>query len=338
MKTNLSPLFRRALSTATALLLISIQTEAQHIFIEKNKSRLEAGFNFGPTFFLGDLGGNRGVGTKFIKDINPDMTRMMKSAYVSYYPSEVIGFRLAGTLTSVAGSDDQITTETGREVARKMRNLDFRSSIWEVYTAVEFFPGMWISQMRGKETVSRIQPYCFAGIGVFHFDPEGSLTVNGKKKWFKLQELMTEGQGMEEYADRKPYQLTQLNIPLGFGIRYSVNEGINTSLECNYRQTFTDYIDDVSTNYIDPNLFDKYLSPEKAEIARAINNKAGGINSGANSRYGDGTQRGNPRNTDAYFSFSFKLGVNLSNIFNPEFSSRQNSKRQLRCPNKTSIF
>jgi hypothetical protein len=338
MKTKISPLLRRVFSTATTLLLISFQSQAQHIFIERNESRLEAGFNFGPTFFLGDLGGNRGIGTKFIKDINLDMTRMMKSAYISYYPSEAIGFRLAGTITSVAGSDDQITTETGAEIARKMRNLDFRSSIWEVYTAVEFFPGMWINKLRRKETYSRIQPYCFAGIGVFHFNPEGSLTENGKKKWHNLKELMTEGQGMEEYAERNPYKLTQLNIPLGFGIRYSVNDGINTSLECNYRQTFTDYIDDVSTNYIDPNLFEKYLSPEKAEIARAINNKALGANSGANSRYGDGTQRGNPKNTDAYFSFSFKLGVNLSTIFNPEYGSRQYSKRQLRCPNKTSLF
>lgn len=331
MKTNSNPSIRGMITTA-AFLLITLHTKSQHLFFERGNSRVEVGFNFGPTFFLGDLGGNRGVGTKFIKDINLDMTRMMKSAYVSFYPSEVFGLRVAGTFTYLAASDDQIRTESGREVSRKMRNLDFRTSVWEVYSALEFYPSELLNNFLRKDIPARLQPYVFAGVGIFHFDPEGSLSTDGKKEWFKLRELMTEGQGMEEYPDRKPYKLTQINIPMGFGVRYIVNEGINTSLECNYRQTFTDYIDDVSTNYIDPNLFDKYLSPEKAEIAKRINNKSlmGGY--GPSTRYQVESQRGNPKNTDAYFSFSFKLGVNLSTIIKGGSRNSYYSKRQMRCP------
>jgi hypothetical protein len=36
------------------------------------------------------------------------------------------------------------------------------------------------------------------------------------------------------------------------------------------RITFTDYIDDISTTYIDPNLFYKYLSPQKAALAAQL--------------------------------------------------------------------
>ena len=44
-----------------------------------------------------------------------------------------------------------------------------------------------------------------------------------------------------------------MNIPMGAGIKYYASERINLSTELLYRKTFTDYIDDVSKNYIDPN-------------------------------------------------------------------------------------
>lgn len=43
--------------------------------------------------------------------------------------------------------------------------------------------------------------------GIFHFNPEGSLTdANGRVTWHKLHPLRTEGQGMEEYPARKTLQ------------------------------------------------------------------------------------------------------------------------------------
>ena len=65
---------------------------------------------------------------------------------------------------------------------------------------------------------------------------------------------------MPEYPDRKPYKLTQVNIPLGVGLKYYASERINLSAEVLYRKTFTDYIDDVSHNYIDPVNYNKHLS------------------------------------------------------------------------------
>lgn len=314
---------------------MTISSHAQYLSLGDKKFRTEIGFNIGPTFFLGDLGGNKGYGTKFIKDINPEVTRMMKGIFVHVYPSKSFGFRLGAQLTYVAGSDNLIKTNGRNELMRKQRNLDFRSTIIEGYGAVEFFPTLLFKNMdEFKE--KRIFPYVFAGVGIFNFNPEGSLVdQNGKRTWHKLHELRTEGQGMAEYPDRKPYKLTQVNVPLGFGIKMVSNDKITTSLECLYRHTFTDYIDDVSKSYIDPNLFDRYLSTEKADVAWQVSDKAVGIVTPGLNRFRPGEQRGNPKNTDTYFSFLFKVGVNLGKNDSGERGYSYSSKRarkSISCP------
>ena len=56
---------------------------SQHITIGGERVKLEIGLNFGPTFFLGDLGGNHGYGTTFIKDVNLELTKMMKGGFIT---------------------------------------------------------------------------------------------------------------------------------------------------------------------------------------------------------------------------------------------------------------
>lgn len=311
--------------------LFTASSNAQYVAFGNDNMRTEIGLNFGPTFFLGDLGGNRGYGTKFIKDVNLELTKMMKGAYITFYPSAAVGFRLAGQFTYVAGDDALITTKDWPALSRKQRNLNFRSRIWEAYGAVEFYPTLLkgIDNWDFKEP--RIKPYGFFGIGIFHFNPEGSMTRNGVTTWHELQPLRTEGQGMAEYPDRKPYALTQLNIPMGCGVKIALSPSINTGIELLYRSTFTDYIDDVSTNYIDPQYYDKYLTPDQADIARRISDKAVGIVTPGLNRFRPGDQRGNPKNTDAYFSFLFKLGYSL-NSGDHSGNPNRRARQSILCP------
>jgi hypothetical protein len=116
--------------------------------------------------------------------------------------------------------------------------------------------------------------------------------------------LHTEGQGFAEHPDRKEYKLTQMNLPLGIGVKYFLSETVNLSFEIIHRKTFTDYIDDVSSNYIDPALFNTYLPAAQAQLATRMANKSAG-------RFGAGEKRGTPSNNDAYYSAGFKLGVRL---------------------------
>jgi hypothetical protein len=330
MKNRLHCVVGRMIFLLLFICSLSAQLQAQSLIFGNERFKVETGLNFGPSFFLGDLGGNIGKGTGFVKDLNFELTKLMKGAFITVYPSEWIGFRLSANYTYLEGTDNIINTKGVDELWRKQRNLDFRTNMWEVQLGAEIYPLMFFKK-NDEDYAPRLRPYGFVGGGIFRYNPEGSITdVNGKVTWHKLHPLKTEGQGMKEYPDKKPYSLTQFNIPLGLGLKYIVSDRINFSTEFLYRKSFTDYIDDVSTTYIDPVHFGTNLSAADAAIARKIHDKTVGLVLPGITRYQPGDQRGNPRNDDAYFTLVFKFGIRLGPIFESRFD--RNAARQTRCP------
>lgn len=325
-------LFNRlqALAIAATILLMSISSNAQHLMFGNENLKIEVGLNFGPTFFLGDLGGKVGKGTTFIKDLNYEFTKLMKGGFVSVYPADWYGFRLGAQYTFVEGDDAIVSTHGVDELWRKQRNLNFRSNVWEVYTALEFYPLDFLKR-NADDYEGRFKPYFFGGVGLYHFKPQGSLTdANGNITWHDLQPLHTEGQGFPENPTKKNYKLTQLNLPFGGGFKYEFSENMNLGFELLYRKTFTDYIDDVSTEYIDPQLFFNNLSDADATLASAISDKTIGIVTPGVGRYAPGVQRGNPKQDDAYFSFLLKVGIRI--VGESSGYSSRNAARSMRCP------
>ena len=326
MRPYLRKLFFKSICMLSGCMVLSPKSFSQHIVLGNDKLKIEAGLNFGPTFFLGDIGGNAGKGTHFLKDINLELTTLMKGAFVTVYPNDWLGFRIAGQFTHVSSRDNIISTDGEHETYRKERDLDFRTKMWEVYAAIEVYPTMMFAKYDDYDP--RLKPYAFIGGGLFHFNPQGSLTdANGKTKWYDLQPLRTEGQGMAEYPDRKPYKLTQVNIPMGVGLKYDISERVTVGTELLYRKTFTDYIDDLSTTYIDPFYFSQYLSPADAAIARKIHDKTSSLVPTNRTRPGE--QRGNSKNMDAYFSTVVKLGIKLGAGISSE---NRRLMRQTKCP------
>ena len=310
--------------------LFSLKSFSQQVSVNRGKVEWEAGINIGPSFFLGDLGGNAGKGKRFIKDVNLEFTNIIKGGFISVYPNKWLGFRFTAQTGHLKAQDNIINTKGVDELWRKQRNLDFKTVLSEAYIVAEFFPLMYLKR-NDEDYAPRLRPYAVAGVGIFHFNPQGSLTdANGNKTWYYLKPLRTEGEGMAEYPNRKQYSLTQPNIPIGCGLKYFISDRINVSTELLLRKSFTDYIDDVSTEYIDPDLFDKYLSPENADIARKIDDKIYGIVTPGASRYEPGTQRGNPHQNDSYFTIFLKIGVRLGAIAENSFPKKE--KKQMRCP------
>ncbi|HMX79244.1 MAG TPA: hypothetical protein PLT49_03420 [Ferruginibacter sp.] len=328
MKPNLHKLVGKSLVVLLFCLFLHSSSRAQALLFGE-KVKWEVGFNFGPSFFMGDLGGNSGKGTNNLKDINFEFTKFMKGAFVTMYPKNWIGIRLAGDYTYLEGDDAIINTTGIDELWRKQRNLDFKTTILEGYLAIELFPTMLFS--RNSEYEPRLRPYVMGGVGVFHFNPQGSLTdAAGNKTWYYLHPLRLEGQGMPEYPASKPYKLTQMNIPFGGGLKFFMSDRINVSLEFLYRKTFTDYIDDVSQRYIDVNYYNKYLTPQEANLAYRLSDKAKGIIWPGMTRYPAGTQRGDLKDYDTYFSLVMKAGIRLGPIYESAFAKR--AARQTRCP------
>ena len=328
----MKPFVQKFVIKQTILLLICftlLPKSYSQSFLLGEKVKWEIGLNFGPSFFLGDLGGNSGKGTNNIKDVNLEFTKLMKGVFITMYPKSWVGVRLAADVTYLEGSDDIINTTGIDELWRKQRNLDFKTTVLEGYLALEIFPTMFLN--RYTEYEPRLRPYALAGIGFFHFNPKGSITdAAGDKTWYKLQPLRLEGQGMSEYPGSKPYKLTQINIPLGAGLKYYASERLNISGELLYRKTFTDYIDDVSTKYVDPAVYNKYLSAQDAALAYQLSDKAIGIIYPGMTRYPAGTQRGDTKDGDTYFSVVLKIGLRLGPIYESSFSKR--AAKQMKCP------
>lgn len=318
----------RTLVLMFVLALASLQSSAQSITTGNGK--IEIGIGFGPLFFLGDLGGNYGEGTRFVKDVNFPTVNWAKGLFVNIYPTEWLGFRLAINQGKLEGYDSLIRNQGGDEKFRQQRNLQFQSPLLEAYGAVELYPTVFFERYDGLQ--GKLRPYGVIGVGVFKFNPKGRYYApDGTARWVELQPLRTEGQGMAEFPDRKPYSLTSLEIPLGVGVKYYVKENFYVGLELMHRKSFTDYVDDVSTTYIDNTLFANYLSAEQAAMANQLYFREGFQpgGGGALSRVPtNGEQRGNSGQNDSFFSTILKLGWRLNDSNSPN----GRAARQMRCP------
>ena len=258
------------------------------------------GSGAGSMHALTDLGGRRGPGKSFIKDINTGYSRLCYSIYFLALYRNTIGLKLEYTQGSVYAADEVLAPVAPGTFGRYDRNLSFRSRISELLLGCEFHlpaPARDVyANPRG------LSPYLLFAVGYFNFAPQAKW--NGQ--WYALQPLHTEGQGFDEYPGRKAYALSQPVIAAGSGLRWRFSEQLAGRFEITHRFLRTDYLDDVSTTYIDPVLFSKYLVPDKAHIARNLYSRKKERNPSATTTAGD--QRGHPGNKDSYFTVMIKLG------------------------------
>ena len=178
----------------------------------------------------------------------------------------------------------------------KPRNLSFFSSIKEIYTAMEI-------NLLDLST-NRITPYAYGGLAVFHFNP-WTYDRNGNKVF--LKQFSTEGQGLSQYPSRKPYGLTQLAIPFGVGVKYALRNCMSISVEMSQRKTFTDYLDDVSSFYVDQNI----LLAERGPMAVSLAYRGDELPNGRSYPI-EGTIRGTPSEMDWYYFFGISVEMKLS--------------------------
>jgi hypothetical protein len=94
----------RALVIICITVLSSFNSFSQSITI---RNKVEIGVGLGPLFFLGDLGGAKGLGRTFIKDIDYPLTKLSKGLFVGIAPNEWLGFRLAVNTGVLEGDDKQ---------------------------------------------------------------------------------------------------------------------------------------------------------------------------------------------------------------------------------------
>ena len=242
--------------------------------------RIEAGVTIGVTNFQGDL-------THGSERLNFSNSHSALGFHAGFVVNNLITLRGKIISTAISGYDNQ-----ARAAWRLQRNLHFRSSLLEAGINVELYPLQNFLN-------SKLQPYIQSGINIIQFDPKAMY----EGEWVALQPLGTEGQGHPDYPDREKYSLVEYSIPLGIGLRYTINNQISISADFTPRWTTTDYLDDVSTTYIPNDL----LLSGSGELAANLAYRGGELGF----QRGSIETRGNSKENDWYvissISFIFKL-------------------------------
>ena len=166
------------------------------------------------------------------KSISLSQAKPLLSIGARYDLTEHISARTYFTFTSLQADDKKGTD------SMQLRNLNFKTKIFDWELTAQY--NLWSLNDHWWT------PYVFAGIGIYHFNPYTKDSAGNKTF---LKPLSTEGEGF--MLGVKNYKLTQFSIPFGLGAEYSLNEDMRLGIEFGYRKTFTDYIDDVSTVYVD---------------------------------------------------------------------------------------
>ena len=193
---------------------------------------------------------------------------------------------------SIVGGADRFSEDD----SLRARNLAFETKLTEFNVLGEYYFFNLNDQ--------KFSPYLFAGFAIYHFSPY-AYDVN-KEKVF-LKPLSTEGEGLSQYPDRKPYALTQPAIPFGGGVKYAFTDNLRLGLELGMRKLFTDYFDDVSTTYVDPN----DLLAAKGQLAVDMSYRADELPGGNPVYPSKGAQRGGANHKDWYYFFGLHLTYRL---------------------------
>jgi hypothetical protein len=242
------------------VMLVGIPTIyiAQGFYSRNNwkKRRHEFAIGGGISNSLTDLGGGKGTG----RDLTPlDLDLQATKWGFTFEYQYAIARRWTTRTNFIYGNveaDDNYTTSY-----RTLRGNHFSSDIIELSQVfIYHFRKERIGHLyslrnaRGKKlgiTPLNMGWYVFGGIGGFRFDPVSD--IRNANDWglsgtHRLQPLGTEGQFLPG-SGREPYSLYSVNIPMGIGMRHSINGDVGLKLEFGYRFTFTDYLDDTSTDF-----------------------------------------------------------------------------------------
>ncbi|MEB2340373.1 MAG: DUF6089 family protein [Flavobacteriia bacterium] len=215
----------------------------------------ELGITGGTTFYIGDINPTT---------YYPEHTHFGGGLFYRYNFNDRYAFRLQGLYGKLEAwdldSDDPV---------QQLRNLGFRSTLFEASALLEinFF------KYRALKDGRKWSPFVFAGLCYFRANPQNLLDDT----WYDLQPLGTEGQTI---GGGEGYNINQIGIPFGAGIKVALGTRIDVQLEWGLRRTYTDYIDDVGGVYFDNAALAEQAGPLTALLADRSVLRTSGINTG----------------------------------------------------------
>ena len=268
------------------------------IFVFSSKAQhFELGATLGMSNYLGDLSLNS-------SKIYLRETNFAGGVHVRYNMNPLISFKLGGLYGNLTGTDENARIQNLRN-----RNLSFRSSIFEGMFGLEFnLPGFQPYALRQP-----FSPYFYAGLSYTYFNPKAFY----EDQWYELQPLQTEGVN---------YQKTTFAIPFGLGFKFAASDRFSLGLDFGTRYTFTDYLDDVSGYYADP----EEMIAAGNVIGAALSNRSGEFLGADNPDIPEArTLRGDTKSNDFYFVLGFSISYHF--LDNGLVRSRSRNRNKIGC-------
>jgi Domain of unknown function (DUF6089) len=244
----------------------------------KQKRYSSIGFSLNALSYLGDIAPKAKWGSTKLGFIRPGFTASYSYRIGPRYTLE------GGLSYGRLQSDDYVVADPASDESkyRYIRNASFRNDIWSISAVAKIDLFKNEGSHLNRPTLA---PYLLIGIAGFRHNPKALVPAEyvllantppvafpNAGEWTALQPLGTEGQNANlDPTDAnfgiKPYSLWQVSIPIGIGIRYRLADALDLSFDFSIRILFTDYIDDVSQNYVDLDVLD-------SNLARAMSNRS----------------------------------------------------------------
>ena len=184
----------------------------------------------------------------------------------------------------------------------RARNLHFKSNIFDGTAQFEF---NFLNYVHGSSD-EFFTPYMFAGASIVYFNPKAEY----QGEWIELRPLGTEGQFKGE-----EYYTVQGALAFGGGFKFSLDYRWGIDIEISYRQMLSDYLDDVSTVYADPD----DLESLRGEMAVILADRSAELID-TNPIGQAGRQRGDSSFNDSYTLITVGLNYYFGNIKCPTIS------------------
>lgn len=192
------------------------------------------GVSAGVANYVGEIGGKDKDRQDFLMDLRIPNTRWGFGGFAQYKWKPKVSFKAAFEYCRISG-DDKLSTNKGRNA----RNLSFRNDMLLLGVTGEYF--FYENNDLGNtyRFKNGFRAYIFAGVGGYYSNPK----ANYKGEWVALRPLQTEN---------VKYSAFGLALPYGLGFYFTVNKRHRIGFEAKAYKTFTDYLDDVSSQFADP--------------------------------------------------------------------------------------
>jgi hypothetical protein len=292
-------------------------------FGQNMKYNLEYGIRGGASNYLGDIGSGD-LARGFVYNLELADTRVMAGAFLRWRFHPVFSYEAAFSYANIRGFD-----KNSINYARTGRNLSFNNNMFMLNNKLLYLPTqLHVSDIgRTGRYNNSFDAYIFAGVGFLYNNPKAE--YGGVR--YALRKLSTEGN------DYSPVVVT---IPMGAGFYFThvtrKRKRHRFGFEMSWNLTFTDYLDDISTDYAQPaemssDPMASTLANRNPELGTyAVGQYPGPLNYGpANNSGLYENQRGDPNDKDNFLlvSLSYSYVIKTKGSFSRGFNTRTKSRK-----------